>query len=64
MIRFHWHLYGDQEMHSTDLELPSYTSEGEIKEMIRTSQGDRCLAQYINITRMERVNPNGPKGRS
>lgn len=56
MIRFHWHYYGNKEMHATDIELTErLTGETVIKEMIGKSQGDRCLAQYINITRMERI---------
>lgn len=57
MIRFHWHYNSDPDMHTTDLELPrgEYVSEAMIKEWIAVEQGDRCLAQYMVITEMERV---------
>lgn len=56
MIRFHWHYNSDPETHTTDLELPEGSvGEAEIKELIALDRGDRCLAQYLVITHMERA---------
>jgi len=63
MIRFHWNFNSeftipasDRPAHSTDLSLDEgLTSEAVIKERIATTEGDRCLAQYIVINSMERV---------
>lgn len=61
LIRFHWHYNSDPAMHSTDLRLPrgEAATETVIKEQIAIGQGDRCLAQYIVITDMERVKEHG-----
>lgn len=55
-IRFHWHYNSDPQMHHTDLTLTeTWTTEAVIKDQIAVLEGDRCLAQYMVIERMEKV---------
>lgn len=54
-IRFHWRYNVRPDEYSTVLDVgQGLTSETVIKEEIAKSLGDRTLAQYINILRMER----------
>lgn len=54
-LRCHWHFNSESVEHATVLTIDGYTGEAVILERIATAAGDRALAQYIVISRVERI---------